>query len=108
MAEREHQPQSHWPLTLVHQLVRDVVDRRDVVGVDRVAEAEAVDEERGSEQHGIMAERENCPSSGGDVDGEQQGVDADDATSDNARSVVAEDPEEMPHRPGSTALLLLP
>jgi len=108
MAEREHQPQSHWPLTLVHQLVRDVVDRRDVVGVDRVAEAEAVDEERGSEQHGIMAERENCPSSGGDVDGEQQGVDADDAMSDIARSVVEEGPEEMPHRPGSTALLLLP
>ena len=108
MAEREHQPQSHWPLTLLHQLARDVVDRRDVVGVDRVPQAEAVGEERSSQQHGIMPERENRPGPGGDVDGEQQGIDAEDPVSGIARSVVEDGPEEMRHRPGSTALLLLP
>jgi len=36
MAQREEQADPDRPLTLLHELARDVVDRRDMIGVDRV------------------------------------------------------------------------
>jgi len=40
--EREPEADAQRPLTLRHQLARGVVDRRDVVGVERVAQAQRV------------------------------------------------------------------
>ena len=40
MTEREEEADADRPLAVVHQLARDVVDRGDMVGVDRVTEAE--------------------------------------------------------------------
>ena len=51
----------------VHQLARDVVDRRNVVGVDRVAKAEPVGEQRGAEQQRIRVERAERPRPRGEV-----------------------------------------
>ena len=65
-------------LALLHQLARHIVDGGDVVGVDRVAQPEAVGQERGAEQHRIVVERAQRPGPGRHVGGDQQRVDADD------------------------------
>ena len=41
MAEREKEPDGDGALAFLHQLARHVVDGRDMVGVDGVAQAEA-------------------------------------------------------------------
>ena len=48
-------------LALLHQLAGDVVDGGDVVGVHRVAQAEAVGQQRGAEQHRLVAEGQQRP-----------------------------------------------
>ena len=50
VAEREHEADGDGALALLHELAGDVVDGGDVVGVDGVAQAEAVGEQRGAEQ----------------------------------------------------------
>ena len=54
-----------------HEFAGDVVDGGDVVGVDGVTQAEAVGEECGAEQDGVMAEGEQRPEPGGEVGGDQ-------------------------------------
>ena len=46
MPEREEQPDADRPLSVLHQLPRDVVDRTDVVGIHGVAQTERVGEQR--------------------------------------------------------------
>ena len=79
MPEREVRSDADRPPAVVHQLSRDVVDRRDVVGVDRVAQAEAVGEERRPEQDGVIVEGGQRPDPGAQVGGREHGVEADDA-----------------------------
>src|ERR671918_1467424 len=50
VAEREEETDRDRPLALLHQLPRDIVDRRDVVGVEGMAEAEAIGEEPSAAQ----------------------------------------------------------
>jgi hypothetical protein len=64
-------------LALLYQLRGDVVDGCDVICVDRAAKAETVGQERRPKQDGIVAEHENCAAADEDIDGKQQGVDAD-------------------------------
>ena len=45
VAQREEEPDAQRPLALAHELARRVVDRRDVVGVERVAQPERVGRE---------------------------------------------------------------
>ena len=40
VAQREEEPGAQWPLAVGHQLPRHVVDRRDVIGVERVPQPE--------------------------------------------------------------------
>ena len=74
----KNRPSADRPLALLHQLARDVVDGGDVVGIDRVAQPEAVGEEAGAEQHRMVVERDQRPGPGGDVGGDQQRVERDD------------------------------
>jgi len=48
-------------LPLLHELSRDVIDRRDMVGVHRVAETEGVGEEGRPELQGIAAKSKQGP-----------------------------------------------
>ena len=63
-------------LPSLHQLARHVVDRGDVVGVDGVAQAEAVGEEGRAEQDGMVAERDQRPDPGQHIGEEEDGIDA--------------------------------
>ena len=75
MAEREKEADADRPLALLHQLAGDVVDGGDVVGVDRVAQAEAVGQERRAEQHRIGVEGENAQAQAPKLAADQQRVD---------------------------------
>ena len=61
MAEREEQADAERPLALLHQLARDIVDGGDVVGVDGMAQAEAVGEQRRAEQQRLVVEHRGTP-----------------------------------------------
>ena len=92
MAEREEQADADRPLALLHQLARDVVDRRDMVGIDRVAKAERVGQERGADQHRIIAERDQRPNPRQNVGGDQHAVDAGELAA-NLRILIVEQSE---------------
>ena len=61
MADGEEEADTDRALALLHQLAGDVVDGRDVVGVDGVAQAEAIGEQGGAQQDGLMAEYQQRP-----------------------------------------------
>ena len=61
MAEREEEADRDRPLAVLHQLAGDVVDRRDVVGVDRMPQPERVGEKRRAEQHRVARGRRRAP-----------------------------------------------
>ena len=51
MSEREEQASGQRLLAVLHELAGDVVDGRDMVGINRVPQAEAVGQEARAEQH---------------------------------------------------------
>ena len=55
VAEREEEADAHRPLAVLQQLPRRVVDRRDVVGVEGVAEAEGVGERPEARERRVAA-----------------------------------------------------
>ena len=77
MAERKEEADADRALALLHQLARDVVDRRDMVGVDRVAQAEGIGEQRRSEQDRPIAQDDERPEPDENVAADQHGVDGD-------------------------------
>ena len=50
MTERKEETDRDGSLAFLHQLARDVVDGRDVIGVHRVAQPEPVGQQRRAEQ----------------------------------------------------------
>ena len=78
MAEREEKADGDGTFALLHQLARHVVDRRDVVGIDRVAQPERVGQECGADQHRIIVKRDQRPQPGQYIGDDQHGINADD------------------------------
>ena len=78
VAEREEQADGDRPFALLHQLARDIVDGRDVVGIDGVAQAECVGQECGADQHRIVVKRDQRPEPGQDIGDDQHGINAGD------------------------------
>ncbi len=58
MAEREEQPRGDRAPAVAPQLARDVVDRRDMVGVEAVAQAKEVGKRANSQDRRVGGERE--------------------------------------------------
>ncbi len=90
MAEREEQADRDRPAAFLHQFAGHVVDRRDVIGVERVPQAETVSERRRAEQHWIIVEGDDRPQPCGDVGDEQEQVDRDDLAPNVVMAVVEE------------------
>ena len=90
VAEREEEADRDRPLALLHQLARDIVDRGDVIGIDRVAQAEAIGQQGRAEQNGVVMERHQRPGPGGDIGGDQDRVEARNPAPEIA-GLVAED-----------------
>ena len=77
MAEREEEADADRPLAFLHQLARHVVDRRDMVGIDGMAQAERIGQEGGADQHRIVAKRDQRPNPRQNIGGDQQAINAD-------------------------------
>ena len=56
----------------LHQLARDVVDRRDVIGIDGVPQPEAPGKQGRAQQHGLVVERDERPGPGRDIRQDQR------------------------------------
>ena len=77
MTERKEEADANRALALLHELAGDVVDRRDMVGVDRVPQAERIGEQRRSEQDRSIAQGDERPEPDENVAADQDGVDGD-------------------------------
>ena len=72
VAEREEQADADGPAAFLHQLAGHVVDRRDMIGVEGVSQAETVGERRRAQQHRIIVEGDDRPQPCGGVGDEQE------------------------------------
>src|SRR6266404_1715338 len=79
MPEGEKEADGKGLRLLPDQLARDIVDGCDVVGIDGVAQAEAIGEKTCPEQHGVVMEGGQRPEPGRRVEGGKRGSDAQDA-----------------------------
>jgi hypothetical protein len=82
MAEREKQADPHRAAAVLHQFAGHVVDRRDVIRVERVSQAKTIGERSRAEEDRIIVEGDNRPQPRGGVEDEQEGIDRDDPAPD--------------------------
>ena len=105
--EREEQPHRNRALAVLHQLAGRVVDRGDMVGIDRMAQAEGVGQEGGRQQDRVLARHQQRQAPGAEVEHEQEGVDADDPVPEGARSL--DQPERRgEHRASYAGSVIVP
>src|ERR1700692_67649 len=88
MSQRKEEADGDRPLALLHQLARDVVDRRNVVGIDGVTKPEAVGQNRGSDQNRLMRERDESPDPGRQIGKNKQAVNSGDPAPETQQSGI--------------------
>ena len=93
MTEGEEEADGDGPLALLHQLARDIVDGGDVIGIDRMAQAEAIGQQRRAEKHGMIVKGQERPEPRADIGQDQQAIEAEDAAPET-RCLVAEKGED--------------
>jgi len=74
VAERKEKADVRRAPALVHEFARDVVDRRNVIGVHGVAEAEGICQQGRPKQHRMVCEHEESQSPRHDVQPNQEHV----------------------------------
>jgi hypothetical protein len=77
MTEREKEPDGDRSFPFLHKLAYDIVDRRDVIGVDGMAQAECVGQERGRKQRRAIRQLYECPCPGERVRQDEHRADGD-------------------------------
>ncbi len=97
MAEREEEADADRALALLHQLAGDIVDGGDVIGVDRVAQAEAVGQQRRAQQHRMVVKGQERPEPGDHIGRDQESVESEDAAPETGCLVVEEGEEGIHH-----------
>lgn len=97
MAEREHKADRDGAFAFVHEFAGDVVDGGDVVCVYGVAEAKAVGEEGGAEEHGEAMEGNDGPGPRTEIEDGEDGIDREDLGSGVAGLVVEEGMQRRGH-----------
>ncbi len=90
VAERKEEADADRTLALLHELAGDVVDRRDMVGVDRVAQAERIGQQRRAEQDRPSPEDDERPEPDENIAGDQDGVDGE-QTAAQIRAAFSQD-----------------
>src|ERR1700730_6261066 len=80
MPQRKEKADSDRSLSLLHQLARHIVDRCNMVGIDRVTKPKAVRQHRGSNQDWLMDERNECPNPGRQIGDDENGIDCNNPT----------------------------
>ena len=76
MAEREKESNRDWTSAFLHQLACDIVDSCDVIGVEGVAQPEAIGEESHTEQQRLTMELDQRPQPSADIADDEERVDA--------------------------------
>src|SRR5208282_5069037 len=74
----------HGSPSILHEFASNIVDRRNVVGIDGMPKTKGVCQEGRAEENRFIVERKNCPYPGTYVSGGQKAVNADDPVSDTA------------------------
>ncbi len=97
MTEREEQTDANRPLALLHLGPRDIVDCRDVVGVDGVTQPERIGEKGGADQHRIIMEGDQRPDPRQHIGENQNDVDADDPATEFRILIVEQSDWRGPH-----------
>ncbi len=90
MAYGEKETDGNGALAILHQFAGDIVDGGDVIGIDRMAQAEPIGQQRCAEQHGMIMERYQRPGPGADIQRGQKRVDTDDLAA-HRRGAIIED-----------------
>src|SRR5579863_5119322 len=90
MTDGEKEADRDRPLPILHQLAGDVIDGRDVIGVNGVAETEAVDEERDAKRRRAIVKGEERPNPGADIQQGEHAVDGYKARPEIRRAIVEE------------------
>ena len=80
MSEREIKADADRALALLHQLARDIVDGGDVIGVDRVPQAEGIGEQRRAQQHRLVMQRDERPQPDENIAADERAVERDQTT----------------------------
>ena len=86
VAEREEEADRDRPLAVLHELAGGVVDGRDVIRVDRVAQAEGVGQEGRGQEDRVRGADSQRDDPGADVEGDQQRVDPNQPVAQAARA----------------------
>ena len=77
VAERKEEANADRPLALLHELARDIIDRRDMIGVDRMPQAERIGEQRRAQQDRLIVQGDERPDPDENIAADQDGVDGD-------------------------------
>ena len=88
VAEREEKSHRDRTPALLHQLAGDVVDRRDVVGIEGVPQPEAIGKEGRAKQKRILMECRDRPQPDADIGRHQERVEAGELAARAFRRVV--------------------
>jgi hypothetical protein len=80
VADRKEKADRDRTLTVLHQFARDVVDRGDMVGVDRVAQTEAIGQQAGAEQQRMAVKSDERPDPGANIEDGENAINGDDAS----------------------------
>ena len=97
MAQREEQADADRPLALLHELARDVVDRRDMIGVDRVPKAKSVGEQSRAHQDRPIAKGGKRPDPHENIAADQDGVDGDQSAAQISAALIQDIRDDSRH-----------
>ena len=97
MTEGEVEADSDGLLALLHELARDVVDRRDVIGIDRMPEAETIGEQSCAQEDRRIAKGDECPRPDSEIGDSEDGIEAENLALGIASIVTEGFPDECEH-----------
>jgi hypothetical protein len=101
VTHRKEEPHGHRPPALLHELARNVVDCSDVIGVHRMAQTEAIRQQRRAEQHGLVPEDQHRPDPNDQIDQQQQRIDRRDRSAQRAHAPIEKVAQQSVHQPRS-------
>lgn len=90
MPERKEKADRKGPPFVLHQLAHDIIDGRDMVGIEGVAQSERIGEDGSAHQHRPVGKADPSPKPGGYIGGDQDSVDDGSFASGVLRPIVEE------------------
>src|SRR5258707_5846828 len=96
MAQGEEEPNGDGSLSILHQLAGYVVDGRNMVGVDGMAQAKGIGKQGCAQQYRVIVKGSDRPQPRQNVEDRQHGVDANDLA-EQVSGLIAKDLAKSDH-----------